>query len=109
MANIEINVINSLGISGEDLARIMTKLNHHIAGIQQSHTDSMSMRERDLRICIDDGHLTPNQKRHWDAKEKEFSERQAKQADHSRALSEAAGAMDKVDQGFGHKLGWRHE
>lgn len=67
--------------------------------------------------AIEDSHLTPSQRRHWN----EMEERQAqkeqaaaaqaelKKSEQAKALQEAADAMGKVNQDHGHKLGWCHE
>ena len=76
--------------------------------------ENVGMIDRDSVAAMDDGHLTPGQKRHWDEKEKQFEQKsqeeairqakeQLKKADQAKDLENAARNMN---DGFNSRLGW---
>ena len=75
--------------------------------------ENVAMIDRDT-AAMDDGHLTPGQKRYIQAKEDEQASKereasareQLKKSEQAKALQEAAGAMDKVKPGFSSQMGW---
>ena len=63
---------------------------------------------------VDDGHLTPGQKRHWDAMEEKQAERERaeaarhelKKADHSKSIQDLANANGAVKFEHDPRMGW---
>ena len=63
---------------------------------------------------VDDGHLTPGQKRHWDAMEEKQAERERaeaarhelKKADHSKSIQDLANANGAVKFEHDPRIGW---
>ena len=76
--------------------------------------ENVDMIYLDELAAMDDGHLTPGQKRYIQAKEDEQASKereasameQLKKSEQAKALQEAAGAMDKVKPGFSSQMGW---
>lgn len=72
------------------------------------------MQQRDLIAAVDDGHLTPGQKAYIQGKEDaQAAKQQLKHDAEAKALQERADqladagkAMDRVNQGHDHRLGW---
>ena len=65
-------------------------------------------------LAMDDGHLTPGQKRYIQAKEDAQAAKEnaasaqdkLRKSEQDKALQQAADAIDKVRGDFNHKLGW---